>query len=224
MVPIFDLDDTLYPERTYVESGFAAVGRHLQQRFGWNAARCRDRLIELLDAQGRGALFDRLLAEHGETRRGEIDACIRAYRHHRPRLALHAEALPLLRRLPRKPYLVTDGHKLVQQRKIEGLALAPRLARAYITHRYGIAAAKPSTRCFELIRAREGCDWSQMVYVGDNPKKDFVNLKPLGVRTVRVRQGEYAAARPDAAHEAEFVIDSLAELPGVLPGCFFNAP
>lgn len=217
MVPIFDLDDTLYPERSYVDSGFAAVGRHLQQRFGWDAEACRARLSALLEHQGRGALFDRLLAEHGETRHREIDACIRAYRHHRPQLALHPEADALLARLQRKPYLVTDGHKLVQQRKIEGLDLAPRLARAYITHRYGVAAAKPSTHCFELIRAREGCAWHEMLYVGDNPKKDFVNLRPLGVRTVRVRQGEHAAARPDAAHEAEFVVDSLAELPGVLP-------
>ena len=218
MVLIFDLDDTLYPERSYVESGFAAVAAHLQQRFGWDAVVCHARLLSLLERDGRGALFNRLLAEHGEHRTGEVQACIRVYRGHRPQLQLHPEAETLLQRLAVKPYLLTDGHKLVQQRKVEALALAPRLAGVCITHRHGIAHAKPSTHCFGLIRARARSHWHDMVYVGDNPRKDFVNLKPLGVRTVRVLQGEHRHCQADAAHEADTVIGSLAELPSQLPG------
>jgi hypothetical protein len=37
MILIFDLDDTLYPEHTYVESGFSAVAKHLQLQRGWDA-------------------------------------------------------------------------------------------------------------------------------------------------------------------------------------------
>ena len=80
-------------------------------------------------------------------------------------------------------------------------------AKVYITHRYGVRYAKPSIHCFDLIRARERCDWADLVYVGDNPSKDFVNLTPLGVRTVRVLTGEYrhVVARPkyDATHQIE---------------------
>ena len=37
MILVFDLDDTLYPERTYVESGFKAVADSLAQKFGFDA-------------------------------------------------------------------------------------------------------------------------------------------------------------------------------------------
>ena len=30
-----------------------------------------------------------------------------------------------------------------------------------------------------------------MVYVGDDPNKDFVNLNPLGMKTVRVLTGRF---------------------------------
>jgi len=217
MVLIFDLDDTLYPERSYVESGFRAVARHLAQRHGWPEAESFNTLVADLAAQGRGALFNRLLAAHGITTQAEVQACIRAYRLHQPTLALAPEAEALLQRLPRPPYLVTDGHKGVQARKVAALALAPRLAKVYITHRYGVAHAKPSTRCFELIRQRERCDWADMAYIGDNPAKDFVNLNPLGVHTVRVLTGEHAGVQAKPGYEARHVIASLAELPRVLP-------
>lgn len=216
MILVFDLDDTLYPERSYVASGFAAVAAHLEQRHGWPAAETRAWLSQALQRHGRGALFDRLLAAHGVHGRAAVHECVHVYRHHRPQIALAPEAQRLLQRLPRKPYLVTDGHKVVQDLKVQALDLRPRLAHAYITHRYGLHHAKPSTHCFELIRRREGCAWHDMAYIGDNPAKDFVNLTPLGVHTVRVRTGEHALTPARAGHEARHVIESLDELGAVL--------
>lgn len=86
------------------------------------------------------------------------------------------------------------------------------MSKVYITHQYGLRYSKPAIYCFELIRAREGCEWNDLVYVGDNPAKDFVNLTPLGVHTIRVLTGEHnkAVARP--GYEASYVIDNLDEL------------
>jgi putative hydrolase of the HAD superfamily len=217
MVLIFDLDDTLYPERSYVESGFHAVARHLHQRHGWTAQASFDTLVADLAQHGRGALFNRLLARHGITAQREVTDCIKAYRQHQPVIQLAPLGELTIQRLRTPPYLVTDGHKGVQARKVQALGLAPRLAKVYITHRYGVAHAKPSTHCFELIRQRERCNWADMAYVGDNPAKDFVNLTPLGVHTVRVRTGEHAQVVAKPGYEARFVIDDLSGLPKVLP-------
>jgi putative hydrolase of the HAD superfamily len=217
MILIFDLDDTLYPERSYVHSGFRAVADHLQQRHGWPAAETAARLGELLDAQGRGALFDTLLHERGDSRRWAVHECLQVYRGHHPHIALHAAAQRLLTRLALLPYVVTDGHKGVQQRKLEALSLLPRLRHAYITHRYGVRHSKPSTHCFELIRRREGCAWRDMAYIGDNPAKDFVNLNPLGMRTVRVHTGEHRHRVAAPGSDAQHHIDSLDELPALIP-------
>jgi putative hydrolase of the HAD superfamily len=217
MILIFDLDDTLYPESSYVESGFHAVAEFLQARRGWDAAESLFFMREVLRREGRGAVFNRLLAHRGECRRSAVDDCIKAYRHHKPRIQLPHVARRLLGRLAPPLYLVTDGHKVVQQKKVQALGITSFFSKIYITHRYGLIHAKPSTYCFERIRARERCDWDELVYVGDNPAKDFVKLTPLGVSTVRVRTGEHKAVVARPGHEAAYVIDSLDQLPDCLP-------
>lgn len=217
MILIFDLDDTLYPERSYVQSGFSAVADYLQAERGWDAAESLSIMTLALQREGRGAVFDRLLAHHGEHRRSAVLACVKAYRHHEPRIQLADAARRLLDRLAPPLYLVTDGHKLVQHNKVMALGIEPLFAKVYITHRYGVRHAKPSIHCFERIRARERCAWSDLVYVGDNPAKDFVNLTPLGVRTVRVLTGEHREAVAKPGYDATQVIDTLDQLPDCLP-------
>ena len=95
---------------------------------------------------------------------------------------------------PRPLYLVTDGHKVVQQNKVDALGLAPYFRHAYLTHRYGIHHRKPSIRVFELMMRRERCAPRDIVYVGDDPSKDFRGIRPLGVHTLRVRTGRHASA------------------------------
>ncbi len=79
---------------------------------------------------------------------------LRVDRHHFPEISLWESATRLL---DRPLYLVTDGHKLVQARKLEALRIGPRFRHTYITHRYGITHAKPVARCFALIMRRERC-------------------------------------------------------------------
>lgn len=218
MILAFDLDDTLYDERRYVESGFRAVAADAQHRFGWRKDESFVYLCAALDTNGRGAVFDRWLSEHGRLTKSEVSRCVQVYRSHTPHLTLFPAAKKLLPTLSRRYplYLVTDGNKLVQRRKIEALGIAHLFRKVFVTHQYGIAHAKPSPRCFEHIRAREGCDWKDMVYVGDNPAKDFVALNRLGGHTVRVLTGGHRKVVARPGYEAEFTISGLDELPQVL--------
>jgi putative hydrolase of the HAD superfamily len=216
MILIFDLDDTLYPENTYVESGFNSVAHHLQATRGWDAEESLCYMREVLERKGRGKVFNELLALHGEYRRSAVNDCIKTYRHHQPKIQLADTAKRLFNRLPTPFYLVTDGHKVVQRNKVQALDIESLFAKVYITHHYGLRHAKPSTHCFELIRARERCAWTDMVYVGDNPAKDFVNLNLLGVYTVRVLTGNHKGAIAKPGFEAAQVINSLDQLPSCL--------
>jgi putative hydrolase of the HAD superfamily len=214
---IFDLDDTLYPERSYVDSGFRAVADYLQAHRGWDAAESLCFMYEVLEREGRGAVFNHLLAQHGEHRTSAVRECIKTYRHHTPAIRLTDSARRLLELLSPPLYIVTDGHKLVQHKKVLALGIEPLFSKVFITHRYGVRHAKPSTYCFERIRARERCAWNDLIYVGDNPAKDFVSLNPLGVRTVRVRTGEHQQVLAKPGHEATHVIASLDQLQECLP-------
>lgn len=217
MVLIFDLDDTLYDERTYVESGFRAVARWGESRFGWDPESSFRTMVSVLDAEGRGAVFNRWLAANGVTSASAIRDGVKVYRHHTPDISVPEPIRHLLSSLSTSPlYLVTDGHKIVQAKKIAALGIAPSFRRCYITHRYGVASAKPSLRCFELIKARERCDWGDMVYIGDNPAKDFVSLNAVGAHTVRVKTGMHKDAVAKPGYEAQHQIADLLQLPSII--------
>jgi putative hydrolase of the HAD superfamily len=214
MIIIFDLDDTLYDERTYVESGLLSVAAFGSDRFGWDLTTSFNFMTDILDRDGRGSIFDRWLIENGKIQnRMLIQECVKIYRHHIPTLQLCQQARLLLPMLSVYPlYIVTDGHKIVQQKKVEALNLAPIFRHIFITHRYGVKNAKPSTYCFEKIRERENCKWNEMMYIGDNPAKDFVNLKPLGVHTVRVLTGVHKDTKAKLGYNAHQSIENLNEL------------
>ncbi|ALW85906.1 hypothetical protein AUC43_12850 [Hymenobacter sedentarius] len=212
-VLVFDLDDTLYPELSYVHSGFRAVAEFLSPLLGVPAEALAAGMIAEEATMGRGEVFDNVLHQHGRWSKALVGACLRTYRHHIPALALYPDAERCLTRFSSQPlYIVTDGHKEVQARKVTGLGLAGRVRHAYLTNRYGRHRAKPDPHVFDLICRREHVAPGEVIYVGDNPRKDFVGIKPLGFRTVRIMRGNYAHLEADEAHEAHRRIHSLDEL------------
>ena len=212
-VLVFDLDDTLYPELSYVHSGFRAVATFLSPLLGLPAETLAAGMIAEEAAQGRGQVFDNVLRQHGRWSKALVAACLRTYRQHRPELTLYPDAERCLARFANWPlYIVTDGHKEVQARKVTALHLTGRVRHAYLTNRYGRHRAKPDPHVFQLICQREGVTPNGVTYVGDNVRKDFVGIKPLGFRTVRILRGNYAHLAADSAHEADRSIHSLDEL------------
>ncbi|MDO6568446.1 HAD family hydrolase [Alteromonas sp. 1_MG-2023] len=213
MIYIFDLDDTLYDERQYVESGLRAVAAYVEDNWQVDKVLGLKQLIRLLDKNGRGRVFNDYLAYNNiPVTKKNVKRCVAAYRLHKPVLSMEKQHLQLLHELPKPLYLVTDGNKVVQANKVEALNISHLFKRVFITHRFGVKHAKPSTYCFEKIRHAEGCDWNDMVYVGDNPAKDFVNLNRLGMRTVRVLTGVHKSTVAKSLFDAQFTIKHINDL------------
>ena len=212
----FDLDDTLYDEMNYVRSGFRAVAVFLEEQAGIPAERGFRDMLRLIERDGRGRVFDELLREHGCYSRRLALRCVSVYRAHHPDIRLLPDAEYALKRLGGvyPLYIVTDGNKHVQWNKLKALGLAdhPHIRRCFVTRRFGIRHEKPSPYCFSLICHAERTEPRDVVYVGDNPNKDFVGIKPFGYRTVRIRRGQYAGLRKSAEYEAEHEIEDLTEL------------
>ena len=62
---VFDLDDTLYPERAYVLSGFRAVAAWAAGELGLPVTQGFAELRRLFDDGVRGDTFNRWLESHG---------------------------------------------------------------------------------------------------------------------------------------------------------------
>lgn len=212
-VLVFDLDDTLYDELSYVYSGLSAVADFLEERLKLNALLSYNEMKEILNIQGRGHVFDTLLKKHGLFSKAIVKQCLQVYRHHIPNLKLYRDAERLFERTEQYPkYIVTDGHKIVQDIKINALKLREVMKHCYITNRYGIHNNKPSPYCFLKICKQEHVDPKQVVYIADNPYKDFIGLKPFLFQTIRVLKGRYKDIQLDEAHEADRTITSLDEV------------
>ena len=56
------------------------------------------------------------------------------------------------------------------------------------------------------------CRWEDLVYIGDNPLKDFVSLKKVNAKTIRLKKGNYSDTIVSDEYEAQSRIHSLDEL------------
>lgn len=216
MILIFDLDDTLYSEESYAVSGYKSVAKYIFSTYDVPVNESLDVLLEALKSGHREEAFQRLLVAKALPKKA-LHQCISVYRKHTPEIQLDEVAKEiLLKYRDINKYLVTDGNKIVQGNKVKALNLDQLLKRCFITHAYGLTASKPSTYCFQKIKEIEGVDWRDLVYVGDDPRKDFVNLKPLGVTTVRVLTGRHAQMKVPEKYDAQYQILSIDRLVEVL--------
>jgi len=213
MIVVFDLDDTLYDELTFVKSGFLKVAEYVNKTYGINPDTAYGIMCSELDANGRGRVFDTLLLAYAVYSTSAVRKCVSVYRGHPPDITLNPDALRCLDRLAQfNKYVVTDGNKIVQRNKAWALGLFPVMKKIFITHEYGKRNAKPSAHCFNRIAQMEKTPPGNIVYIADNPQKDFINIKKLGFKTIRIRQGMFAGLALDPEHEAHVTIDSLDEL------------
>ncbi|MEE9196783.1 MAG: HAD hydrolase-like protein, partial [bacterium] len=146
---LFDLDDTLYPEISFVRSGFRTVAQHLADTESLAEEELFERLMSVLKRDGRGRVFDTVLREVGQNRPGLVAVLVRVYRTHRPNIRLFKDVEPGLQRLRAmglRMGIVTDGLASVQRNKIGALRLEPLVDTLVCTDEVGPGQEKPSVR------------------------------------------------------------------------------
>jgi putative hydrolase of the HAD superfamily len=213
MIVVFDLDDTLYPEITYVKSAFKAVSAYLAKNYALNKDIVFEQMISILETNGRGDVFDCTLQAYNIYSKKLVNQCLGVYRTTFPEIFLPQSSTKCLIQLKNyTKYLVTDGNKIVQTNKIKALNLQKYFKKTLPTHNFGKKNAKPSTYVFHKILQWEHAKPNELVYIGDNPNKDFVNLKKEGFHTIRVLTGMFKNVFLEQKFEADYKINSLNEL------------
>ncbi len=194
----FDLDDTLYPERAFVLSGFEAVAGWIEAELGLPKVTTARELTDFFSGGVRGDTFDRWLILHNLPIGSYRERMVEVYRRHKPRLAPYPDVVPALQRL-RKSFrlgLATEGPAKVQHAKLDALGLRSLLQRVVILGEGDRSRWKPEPWPLERLAEALGVATIEMVYVGDNPHKDFLAARRAGMTSVRIR-------RPDGMHSAE---------------------
>jgi len=217
----FDLDYTLWDHDRFLLSFFEAVAGDLGARLGCGRERVTAVLRGCLErlTPAHPGLFDAALDELGAWDADLVVDLVARYRRHRPPAALYPGALAALAQLRatgRPLFLVTDGHGPTQRRKVQALGLAPWFAHMVFTGDYPPELRKPSPFPFLAACGRLGVDPGRCAYVGDNPRCDFQGPRSLGMLTVGVGTGPFAALATPPGEPPSLRIAALAELRGLL--------
>ncbi|MCR4655888.1 MAG: HAD-IA family hydrolase [Lachnospiraceae bacterium] len=191
---LFDLDDTLYPELSFVKSGYHAVSELINDKYRLNGD-FFDELFALFTEDPK-RVFNRFLEKHSLGCSGEdIRELVTCYREHEPSICLYPDALNTLLKLKAMGYglgIISDGYAISQKNKIK--ALFPHdediFDKIILTDELGEDYHKPDSRAFLMMKEFFGTKWEEMAYVGDNPKKDFYIGKAFPILTIRLfKQG-----------------------------------
>lgn len=213
---IFDLDDTLYPERDFVFNGYRAVSEKV---FSDYKIDIEHELQEMFLNGARGDLFTKVLKQYDVIFNEEyVKKLVHIYRFNSGIIKPYIEVIPLLEKLQsmgKKIGLVSDGWFEVQKSKFEKLHLESYFNSIIFTDSLnGTATWKPSTLGYERCLKELNISPNQAIYIGDNDRKDFIGAKQIGMRTVKVcRKGAvHQISRCSDEFRADIEFHSLAEL------------
>jgi putative hydrolase of the HAD superfamily len=216
---IFDLDETLYDEMRFVKGGFKAVSLYVSKCKRISQEKINALLLQTLKEQGRGHTFNAVLKDLKLDSENLVPKLIDIYRAHQPDISLYPGAKRVIFHLKKEGYklgLITDGDVKVQQRKAKALRIEDIFDCMIFSDEYGVDKRKPSPFPYEISLEKLAVRPEESLYVGDNPRKDFVTAKKIGIHTVRIMRGQHKNVLLDENHEAHFKIKVLGELFNIL--------
>lgn len=175
---VFDLDDTLYSERSYELSGITTVWNKLSEL---NPEISKIISLELL-IKKREQWVDLILHIEPNNFTLSRDLLLEIYRSHFPSIELYDDSCQLLSFLienKAKLAMITDGRSFSQRQKLKALNVEHLFNPIHISEETGYP--KPNRESYIAIETRYPNH--QYIYIGDNPKKDFVTPNELGWKT-----------------------------------------
>ncbi len=212
---LFDLDETLYDEKSYVLSGFRVISKYLSIKHKIDEKSLFNELVQSLEKKGRGENFDILLKKFKLI--DSVSDMVRIYRQHKPKIKLFPEVMELLKKLSSffKIGIITDGNLIMQENKITALKLYKAVDFIIYTDKNKLKE-KPDISSFKKALTIAKCTANESIYIGDNPYKDFIGAKSLGIKTIRIKRGEYENIVLSKKYEADITIEGLSNLSGLL--------
>lgn len=218
---IFDLDDTLISEREYIDSGFKVIAEELSKKTNFSSEdikKMMDDLFKLTPQKLINRILDKLQIDYAQE---DIQALVQKYRNHTPTIKLYPDAEEILEHLSKEGYrlgIITDGYKETQKKKIEVLKIDKYFEHIIITDEIGKKFWKPNETSYKMMKEKFNTEFKNMIYIGDNPKKDFIAANRLGMETIQIKRtnGIYHKEKYKGLYRAKKKIKTLSQILNLL--------
>ncbi|NLM44843.1 MAG: HAD-IA family hydrolase [Clostridiales bacterium] len=218
---IFDLDDTLIPEMQYIESGYQHIAKIISDKFKISRDEVFKNLLALFKEDPKN-VFDRFMSLHKiNYTRNIISNLVEEYRNHFPKICFYDDVLCCLNYLKSqniKVGIITDGYANAQSQKIKAVKAHEYFDEIILTDELGREYWKPHPRAFKEMCSKLKVNFNEMIYVGDNPEKDFYISAIYPIITIRINRenAEYELIHKDKKYykgiEEHHRITNLEEL------------
>lgn len=204
---VFDLDDTLFPESSFRDSGFNFIAKYLQEK----GIKITVHDIETAYAVHPHKTFDTLVANHGIPY--SASDLVERYRTHAAELEFYPEALETLQKI-KHTYalgLISDGPAAMQRNKVKSLDIQKFFKHMIFSDEKG--TSKPDVALFEEMKKELHASEGEIMYIADNELKDFIGARKAGFITVKYNSGGvYKDASLGEEYKADFEIKKHSEI------------
>ena len=222
---VFDLDDTLISEDEYIKSGYRAVAQHLFERYknsydGLKNSSPREiekQLYRIYENKSNRVFNEFLDNYQIAYEKQDILELVSVYRNHTPEISFYPDVKNCMRTLKERGIsigVISDGYLETQTRKAEVLGLQEMAEKIIFTESLGREYWKPHKYSFQLMKNYFKITYEEMMYIGDNPQKDFYVKKEIPITTLRIirEKGVYEEKEYREGIREDYRIYSLEEI------------
>lgn len=213
-VVLFDLDDTLISEDQYIKSGYHHISKIIENKYGLNVNDIYNDLYRLY-MQNSNNVFNRVLDKYNvRYDKEDIVFLVNEYRNHVPNIQFYDDVIPTITELKKQGIyigIISDGYLSTQKNKAKVLGLYDLFDKVIFTEELGREYWKPHPKAFEIMKQYFNVNYDEMIYIGDNPKKDFFISSIYPMKTIRIYRNKSVYLKSqylNNIHES-YAIDSL---------------
>ena len=214
---IFDLDNTLYDISQYNYGAFREIAQYISSKCALSEDYLYVKLVTIwhIRTSMYPKLFDEFLDELDLIE--ELSEVIKIFNNYNGSIHPFSDVIPTLTKIKKMQYkigLITDGNSQRQKRKIKLLHINQLLDATIFT--YELQQPKPSEVPFYQVLNKLKENPETSCYVGDNPFIDFEGAKKVGLKTIRLRKGEFFNI--SSRNDVDCEINQISDLIGIING------
>ena len=209
---LLDLDDTLFDETNFIDSGFRHISIFLGNEFNINPKNIFEILKNDYGNGIRNNNFDVLINELNLNI--DVNIIINEFYSHPPNVKLFDDSMIFLNSIQNKYKigLITNGNPKTQNNKIDALQIRNRFDIILISGDYPTNWKKPNFRIFKEALRNLNSDSSNSIYIGDNPIEDMKGANDAGIRNVLLRRKSGIHRNDKIVSQPILIVSNLIEV------------